>query len=41
VQFRDEMGPSVFVRESQDLTARGLYLDMAPWGYHVFEVIPK
>jgi glycosidase len=40
VRFRDVMGPSSFDRESHDLERRGLYLDMVPWGYHVFEIIP-
>ena len=37
VRFKDLMGPAVFDREGDDLVARGLYLDMAPWSYHVFE----
>jgi glycosidase len=38
LRFRDLMGSSSFDREKGDLEARGLYLDMAPWGYHVFEL---
>ena len=38
VTFRDLMGPLSFERDGHDLDARGLYLDMPPWGYHVFEV---
>jgi hypothetical protein len=38
VRFRDVMGALAFDRDSHDLEARGLYLDMPPWGYHVFEV---
>jgi Alpha amylase, catalytic domain len=38
VMFHDLMGPSRFDREKHDLDARGLYLDMPAWGYHVFEV---
>ena len=38
VRFKDLMGTAVFDREVNDLVARGLYLDLEPWGYHVFEV---
>ena len=38
VRFRDVMGSLAFDRDSHDLDGRGLYLDMAPWGYHVFEM---
>jgi hypothetical protein len=38
VKFRDVMSELAFDREGRDLDARGLYLDMPPWGYHVFEV---
>jgi Alpha amylase, catalytic domain len=41
VRFADLMGPpgSVgFDRDRRDLDARGLYLDMPAWGYHVFDV---
>ena len=38
VKFRDVMGELAFNRDGRDLDARGLYLDMPPWGYHVFEV---
>ena len=36
VRFADLLGPTSFVRDGNDLVARGLYLDMPPWGYHVF-----
>jgi hypothetical protein len=32
------MRPISYRREGDDLLARGLYLDMPAWGYHVFEV---
>jgi hypothetical protein len=32
------MSPAVFDRSGDELLARGLYLDMPGWGYHVFEV---
>jgi hypothetical protein len=37
VRFDDLMGSLAFERDGHDLDARGLYLDMPPWGYHVFE----
>jgi len=41
VRFEDLMGSAgsvAFDRERSDLDARGLYLDMPAWGYHVFDV---
>jgi hypothetical protein len=38
MRFRDLMGSLVFDREGDDLDGRGLYLDLTPWGYHVFEI---
>jgi hypothetical protein len=38
VRFRDSTSALVFDRDGHDLDARGLYLDMPPWGYHVFEM---
>ncbi len=38
VRLRDQTGPAVYDRRGDDLLARGLYLDMPGWGYHVFEV---
>jgi hypothetical protein len=38
LRFDDLLGPAEFERESANLGARGLYLDMPAWGYHVFEV---
>ena len=32
------MGAARFDRDRDDLHARGLYLDMPAWGYHVFDV---
>jgi hypothetical protein len=29
---------TVYERETTDLLARGLYLDVEGWGFHVFEV---
>src|SRR5215472_12605916 len=38
VHLSDRLGPSGFDRDGSDLLARGLYLDLPPWAYHVFEV---
>ena len=41
VHFEDLTGCPLtdgFDREKADLDARGLYLDMPAWGYHVFDV---
>jgi len=38
VRLKDMMGPASFDRDGSDLVARGLYLDLPPWGYHVFEM---
>lgn len=38
VRFRDLMGSLAFDRSGHDLDAQGLYLDMSPWGHHVFEM---
>ncbi|WOD18619.1 alpha-amylase family glycosyl hydrolase [Paraburkholderia kirstenboschensis] len=38
VRLKDMMGSAGFDRDGEDLISRGLYLDMSPWGYHVFEI---
>lgn len=38
VDLCDLMGPSVYPRPGDELLNRGLYLDLPPWGYHVFEL---
>jgi hypothetical protein len=38
VRLRDLTGPARYDRDGSDLVSRGLYLDLPPWGYHVFEV---
>ena len=40
VQLADRMGSARYQRDGDDLASRGLYLDLAGWGYHVFEVTP-
>jgi hypothetical protein len=38
VQLADLIGSARYQRDGDDLASRGLYLDLAAWGYHVFEV---
>jgi glycosidase len=38
VRLTDMMGPTSFDRDGNDLISRGLYLDLPPWSYHVFEM---
>jgi hypothetical protein len=38
VQLRDLLGDDRYQRTSSDLTSRGLYLDLPPWGRNVFAV---
>jgi hypothetical protein len=38
VRLKDLMGAASYDRDGSDLVSRGLYLDLPPWGYHVFEV---
>ena len=38
VRFKDLMSAANYDRNGDVLLSRGLYLDMTPWGYHVFEV---
>lgn len=40
VTLSDVMAPGVrYGRDGTDLERRGLYLDLAPWGHHAFEVL--
>jgi hypothetical protein len=41
VRFKDLMSPVSFDRDAHDLETRGLYLDLSPWGYHVFDVTAR
>lgn len=36
VRLSDLLGPARYDREGSDLATRGLYLDLPPWGYHLF-----
>jgi len=38
IQFRDTMSAARYDRDYNDLLTRGLFLELPPWGYHVFEV---
>jgi hypothetical protein len=38
-RLRDLLGQAQYDRDGNDLRERGLYLDVAAWQYHVFEVI--
>ena len=38
VRLKDLTGPAVYDRDGNELMARGLYLDLSPWSYHVFHV---
>src|SRR4029450_6854317 len=38
VALRDLMSPASYDRDGGELLSRGLYLDLPPWGYHVFDV---
>jgi len=39
LRFKDLLVPAEYERQGDDLLKRGLYLDLAPWGRHLFEVI--
>jgi len=38
VRLKDLMGSTTYHRDGGELEAGGLYLDLPPWGYHVFDV---
>jgi hypothetical protein len=38
VRFNDLMSPALYDRAGSALMSTGLYLDLPPWGYHVFEM---
>jgi glycosidase len=39
VELRDRMNPTItYSRNGEELTAKGLYLDVPPWRHHVFTV---
>lgn len=38
VRFKDLLGSASYIREGNELLERGLYLDLQPWSYHVFDL---
>jgi len=38
IRFTDLMSDARYDRSGNDLASSGLYLDLRPWGYHVFDV---
>jgi len=38
VRFQDSLSSACYTREGNELLERGLYLDLQPWSYHVFEL---
>ena len=38
VRLEDLMGGAAYDRVGVEIVSRGLYLDLPPWGYHVFEL---
>jgi hypothetical protein len=38
VRLKDLMGAASYDRDGSELGSRGLFLDLAPWGYHGFDV---
>jgi len=38
IRVADLMGPASYDRDGSGLGGRGLYLDLPPWGFHVFEL---
>jgi hypothetical protein len=39
-RLKDELGNFVYDRNGDDLVSRGLYLDIAGWNYHLFDMQP-
>jgi len=39
-RLEDVLGDARYERDGDDLQSRGLYLDVPPWQYHVFEMTP-
>jgi hypothetical protein len=37
-RLRDWFSPAVFERQGDELSDKGLYLDLPAWGYHLFEI---
>jgi glycosidase len=41
LRLKDLMGTETYDRDGDDLQGRGLFLDVPPWHYHVFEIHAK
>jgi len=41
VQLQDLLSATRYERDGHELVSRGLFLDLAAWGYHVFEITPR
>ena len=39
-RLRDRLSEAVYERDGNQLSTRGLYLDLPAWGYHAFEANP-
>lgn len=37
-RFADQMSSAVYDREGPELMSKGLFLDMGPWQYHIFDI---
>lgn len=37
-RLRDLLGDAVYERSGDDLLARGLHLELPPWGHHLFQM---
>jgi hypothetical protein len=37
-RLRDLLSEAVYERDGDNLLDGGLYLDLLPWGYHLFEL---
>jgi hypothetical protein len=38
VRLQDSLSSACYIREGNELLERGLYLDLPPWSYHVFDL---
>lgn len=38
IRLEDLMSPAAYERDGDELLGKGLYLDMPPWGYHLFKL---
>ena len=38
VRFKDALSSACYIREGNEVLGRGLYLDLQPWTYHVFDL---